>query len=777
PANQAPEILNKEDNSHTWTFTEDRGDGAKDVYMLAVEDDSDNIASEGGGLSFSLTKSDDQKFFGITSDGLLKVRNEIVYNEVGGNSYEIEVVVSDSNGLTDSNSYTVEILPPVVANEAPVILNKDENSFVHVATGEDGTARIVFVVEVEDDNDAIASEGGGLDFQLTKSDDQKLLGIGENGVVRFREPIAYIPEGDNTYEIEVTVTDSGNLSDSNIYTIEVVPPTVNFSVTSFTLIDAATNQPLFDIMPGQEIVFGEDINTLFLDIRANTTDDVESVRLSLTGAQESGRVESLLPYALFQDLPVGDYTGNDFAFGAYTVSAVPFSLDGANGAEGAPFSVDFSIVMADVPNEAPVIQDRDNNSFTFEATGETGDGVRIVFNVPVMDDSDSVNDGLIFSQGDTPDKPFFGVGQLGNVLIDADVRYQEGGDNEYEIVIIVEDSEGLMDMNTYFIEVLPPPVNQAPVITNATDDVIDFYLPLPDPDQEVDGERIVYTVEVEDDRDSVGNGLLFSQDKASSTDQTVFGIGQQGNILVGKAIVEDPDTYAGRTYDMAVLVEDFDGGVASHIFKIRLLAPKEELSVTSFTLIDASTNQPLFDIMPGQEIVFGEDINTLFLDIRANTTEDVESVRLSLTGAQESGRVESLLPYALFQDLPVGDYTGNDFAFGAYTVSAVPFSLDGANGMEGEMFSVSFSILPEPNNLVIAPNPVAVTAMISYEKPNEVNTVQVFDLQGRMVQSHDNIGSDAVFEMDVQSLSPGLYIVRTIDTNGQSHSQQMVINR
>ncbi|MEM9141709.1 MAG: hypothetical protein AAGA86_01895, partial [Bacteroidota bacterium] len=42
PQNQAPEILNKEDNSHTWTFTEDRGDGAKDVYMLAVEDDSDN---------------------------------------------------------------------------------------------------------------------------------------------------------------------------------------------------------------------------------------------------------------------------------------------------------------------------------------------------------------------------------------------------------------------------------------------------------------------------------------------------------------------------------------------------------------------------------------------------------------------------------------------------------------------------------------------------------------------------------------------------------------
>lgn len=145
-------------------------------------------------------------------------------------------------------------------------------------------------------------------------------------------------------EVMVTATDVNGNATTCIAIVTVVPFEVStLLVSSFTLVNADTNEDLFSIEEGMRI----DINslpTLHLDIRANTTDEVESVRLSLEGALATSRTESLLPYALFQDLPIGDYMGSDFGVGEYEVTAIPYEEDRLKGEMGSSFSVNFEFV-------------------------------------------------------------------------------------------------------------------------------------------------------------------------------------------------------------------------------------------------------------------------------------------------------------------------------------------------------------------------------------------------------------------------------------------------
>jgi len=153
--------------------------------------------------------------------------------------------------------------------------------------------------------------------------------------------------GPNIVELEIG-DESGNFSSCNALVTVLPYVDESLSVTSFTLINADTDEPIKELVEGETI----DINslpTLHLDIRANTTERVESVRLSLDGALTTSRTESLMPFALFRDLPLGDYIGEDFITGNYTVSATPYSdsEDGLGGEMGEPFSLNFELIDGD----------------------------------------------------------------------------------------------------------------------------------------------------------------------------------------------------------------------------------------------------------------------------------------------------------------------------------------------------------------------------------------------------------------------------------------------
>ncbi len=112
----------------------------------------------------------------------------------------------------------------------------------------------------------------------------------------------------------------------------------------------------------------------------------------------------------------------------------------------------------------------------------------------------------------------------------------------------------------------------------------------------------------------------------------------------------------------------------------------------SFTLINASTNQPINGFDPIPE---GAEINLYtfpkFLSIRANVPSNYESVRFDFDGVADF-RVENLPPYSLFGDI-AGDYESGMFSTGTHTLSATPFSQDNASGTSGMTASLDFSVV------------------------------------------------------------------------------------
>jgi hypothetical protein len=123
-------------------------------------------------------------------------------------------------------------------------------------------------------------------------------------------------------------------------------------------------------------------------------------------------------------------------------------------------------------------------------------------------------------------------------------------------------------------------------------------------------------------------------------------------------------------------------------------APEATQTVTGFTLINASTNQPV----PGYENIangatFVRANLPANLSIRANTNPGVVgSVKFSWKG-NASYRTETEAPYALFGGKGSDDYVPGTIANGAHTIKATPYTLGSAKGTAGQSLTVSFTIV------------------------------------------------------------------------------------
>ncbi|MEM8508392.1 MAG: ExeM/NucH family extracellular endonuclease [Bacteroidota bacterium] len=119
------------------------------------------------------------------------------------------------------------------------------------------------------------------------------------------------------------------------------------------------------------------------------------------------------------------------------------------------------------------------------------------------------------------------------------------------------------------------------------------------------------------------------------------------------------------------------------------------LSVTSFNLINADTDEVLqLGLMEGDVI----DVNTLptmNLNIQAVASDDVESVQLVLSGAQDKTMTENVAPYALFGDVR-GNYKTNVFPTGMYSLTATPYSENRLEGLQGTPLTITFQFTDNP---------------------------------------------------------------------------------
>ena len=131
--------------------------------------------------------------------------------------------------------------------------------------------------------------------------------------------------------------------------------------------------------------------------------------------------------------------------------------------------------------------------------------------------------------------------------------------------------------------------------------------------------------------------------------------------------------------------------------------PSDDQRVTSFTLINTVTNQPVsgFETLSGGDVTLNlAQLPTSALTLRANTSPAiVGSVRFGLN-TNSSYSLENDAPYSLAGDTN-GDYVPWSLGVGTHSVSARPYSGSGGGGTAGTALSVRLLIVEDSS----APGP------------------------------------------------------------------------
>lgn len=116
-------------------------------------------------------------------------------------------------------------------------------------------------------------------------------------------------------------------------------------------------------------------------------------------------------------------------------------------------------------------------------------------------------------------------------------------------------------------------------------------------------------------------------------------------------------------------------------------------AVTSFTLINADTDQPMagYSALTNGATLDLSKLPTKRMNVRANVDATTRSVRFAYD-ANTNYRVESGAPFALASDNG-GDYAPWTPTVGAHTVKATPYTLTGASGTAGTALAVKFNVV------------------------------------------------------------------------------------
>jgi len=112
------------------------------------------------------------------------------------------------------------------------------------------------------------------------------------------------------------------------------PSNTSISVTSFTLVNSATEKEVSTIANGSSIGLSA-LSLKAANIRAVTSGTIASVKFELSGAQSKTATDAAAPFALMGDDGNGNYyygNWNPPALGTYTLKATPYDSKGVAGA-------------------------------------------------------------------------------------------------------------------------------------------------------------------------------------------------------------------------------------------------------------------------------------------------------------------------------------------------------------------------------------------------------------------------------------------------------------
>ena len=516
---------------------------------------TDDADSEGSGLTYSLTGGADQTLFTIVpATGVITFNTapdfEIPGDANADNDYEVDVTVTDSGLLTGVQNLVVTVTD---VNESPTI-----TSAATANAAENQTVAID--VQSIDDSD---SEGAGLTYSLTGGADQALFTVDVNtGVISFLvAPDFEIPgdaNADNDYEVDVTVTDSGLLTDVQnlVVTVTDVAENASPTITSPAAVNAAENQ------------------TGVIDVQS--TDDADSEGSGLTYSLTGGADQTL-----FTIVP---------ATGVITFNTAPdFEIPGDANADN-DYEVDVTVtdsgLLTGVQNLVVTVTDvNESPTITSAATANAAENQTVAIDVQSIDDSDSEGAGLTYSLTGGADQALFTVDVNTGVISflvapDFEIPGDANADNDYEVDVTVTDSGLLTDVQNLVVTVTDVAENASPTITS------------PAAVNAAENQTGVIDVQSTDDADSEGSGLTYSL--TGGADQTLFTIVPATGVITFNTApdFEIPgDANADNDYEVDVTVTDSGLLTGVQNLVVTVTDVNESPTITSAATANAAENQ------------------------------------------------------------------------------------------------------------------------------------------------------------------------------------------
>jgi hypothetical protein len=239
-----------------------------------------------------------------------------------------------------------------------------------------------------------------------------------------------------------------------------------------------------------------------------------------------------------------------------------------------------------------------------------------------------------------------------------------------------------------------------------------------------------------------------------------------------------PTSNTPAAITVKVTASDNKGGMVSDEFVISIKpgAPAGQV-LTSFTLINADTEQPIRTLVNG-DILNLSVLPTRNLNIRANTNPElVGSVVFDLSGPMSRKQTETGAPYALFGDAN-GNYNPWTPAAGAYTLSATPYSAASGGGTKGTALIINFTVTnstarlaatEEDNHFVeqfdAYPNPFSHSTTLQF-KPAHTGKYElaIYNPQGALLKvlysDEVDFGKLYAFELNAHGIKSGIYVAR-----------------
>ena len=385
------------------------------------------------------TSGTDGGDFVINEQGELRFRNSPDHERPADsnrdNVYEVSIRASD--GRNYGTFEDTEMVRVTNVNEAPVITTKSRTGFTQ---RENATSALhTYRATDPDRDDAITWSVEGSD-----RDDFAIY----DGILTFRLlPDYEIPadsNGDNEYEITVVASDSGNLRDTVDATITITEvnegPEITPTHTNTQLTIQEYTDPTLDPQ-----------NQILATYSATDPEGDAVTRWSLSGSDGGDFEISGTGVLTFRNVPDYDRPADSNRDNEYLVSIRVYDAGNRYG------SLDVTVTVTDVNEEAPVVTGSDNRTVSENSTSA----------IHTYRATDADLDDTIAWSTSGADGHLFEMSVQGALSFREAPDYENPGDsdrnNVYELEVVATDSEGLT--GELMVTITVTEVNEGPEIT------------------------------------------------------------------------------------------------------------------------------------------------------------------------------------------------------------------------------------------------------------------------------------------------------------------------